>query len=807
VNNVRNITFGDGTAITDGSGPDLIATSSVSAPYNDTMAAEGYSVQDIGAPATTSLTSFDPDTSLWSIIAAGAGIGGASDQFNFASTSVTGSATYFAKVTSLSAANTGALAGVMFRDSSDTAAAAFADAVVTPTGGVIFQWRNANGGTTGSTTVTGIAAPIWLEVVRSGNSFSAFYSSDGTTWTQIGTAETIAMSSTALVGLAVSSSNVSATSTAGFSNVSGPTTSAPAAASSTSVNGSSTNLSVAGADSTGTSSLTYTWSATGPANVTYTGNTNGTNAAKNITANFTAAGLYDFTVTITDADGLTTNALINVVVNQTPTNVTVSPSTVSLGANATQVFTATATDQFGAAMAPLPIFAWSVASGVGTINSSFGLYTAPATAGSATIKATAGFVSGTATISIGPTVATAAEASPNPVTGTTTALSALGSENGSDTGLTYTWSDTGPAGVTYSGNTNGTNAAKNLTANFTQAGSYNFSVTIADSGGLFTTSSVAVTVQQTPTGVIVTPSNVTVAVGAQQQFAATATDQFGNAISSPTFTWGINGSGNSINSAGLATLGSTAGVYTVTATLGSASNTAGITTTAAPVVSAFTVNDGSVQRAMVDSLTVTFSQPVTLASGAISLNLLSQTGGDSTPITNFNLNSPDGGTTWVLTFTDPSYIGGSLPDGAYEVIVSAAGVTNGQTQNMTADQDFTFWRLYGDFEGNGTVNGDDFTKLVGLLGTQTNSSDWYVDYDSAGVIGGDAFTALVSRLGKSISVPSQPSVELLAAAPAPAATNETVTSGVVNTSAIVAKIGPISATKPTLPKPSSRHHR
>jgi hypothetical protein len=746
----------------------------VPTPYRDTIVAEGYTDRDLGAPATAGTTLFNPDTSLWSIIAGGAGIGGASDQFNFASTSVTGNATYFAKVTSLSTANAGATAGVMFRDSSDTATAAFADAVVTPTGGVMFQWRTANGGTTGSTTVTGITAPTFVEVVRSGSSFSAFYSSDGVTWNQIGSAETITMSSPALVGLAVSSSNNASTSTATFSNLSGPTTSTPAAASSTSVNGNSTNLSVVGADSLGTTGLTYTWSATGPAAVTYSGNTNGTNAAKNITANFTAAGLYDFIVTIADSDGLTTNALINVLVNQVPTTITVNPSTASLGANATTVFKATATDQFGAPMAPLPVFAWSLVSGVGSINSSFGLYTAPATAGAATIKATAGSASGTATITIGPAVATPAAATPSPVTGTFTALTVLGSENGTDSGLTYTWAATGPAGVTYTGTTNGSNAAKNITANFTQAGSYSFTVTITDSGGLFVTSAVAVTVQQTPTGVIVTPSSVTVAPGGSQQFSATATDQFGNAISSPTFNWSITGTGNSIDGTGLAALGSTPGTYTVTATLGGASNTASITASGvAPIVSAFQVNDGSVQRSMVDSLTVTFNEPVTLSAGAITLNLLSQTGGSSTPITNFNLNSPDGGTTWVLTFTDPSYIGSSLPDGAYEVSASASGVTS-QGLNMAANQNFTFYRLYGDFEGTGSVNGDDFTQLVGLLGTQTNASDSYADFDGNGVISGTDFTAFVTRLGTSISIPSLPSVVLLAAAP-PVTTVPTIT--------------------------------
>jgi hypothetical protein len=93
---------------------------------------------------------------------------------------------------------------------------------------------------------------------------------------------------------------------------------------------------------------------------------------------------------------------------------------------------------------------------------------------------------------------------------------------------------------------------------------------------------------------------------------------------------------------------------------------------------------------------------------------------------------------------------------------------------MAANQNFTFYRLYGDFEGTGSVNGDDFTQLVGLLGTQTNASDSYADFDGNGVISGTDFTAFVTRLGTSISIPSLPSVVLLAAAP-PVTTVPTIT--------------------------------
>ena len=102
-------------------------------------------------------------------------------------------------------------------------------------------------------------------------------------------------------------------------------------------------------------------------------------------------------------------------------------------------------------------------------------------------------------LNLSPTVAAAASASPSPVSGTSTALSALGADDGGESNLTYTWATTGlpPAPVAFSAN--GTNAAKVTTATFARAGAYNFLVTITDADGLSITSSVAVTVNQTLT--------------------------------------------------------------------------------------------------------------------------------------------------------------------------------------------------------------------------------------------------------------------------------------------------------------------
>jgi len=180
-----------------------------------------------------------------------------------------------------------------------------------------------------------------------------------------------------------------------------------------------------------------------------------------------------------------------------------------------------------------------------------------------------------------PTVATAAAASPNPVTGTTTSLSVLGADDGGEANLTYTWATVGtpPAAVAFSAN--GTNTAKNTSATFSQAGTYTLQVTVKDQPGLTATSSVGVTVAQTLTSVVVSPASASVAPLATQPFVATARDQFATALASqPAFTWSVSG-GGTIDANGLfpaeATVG---GPYTVTAQSGAVS---GITTVSVAV--------------------------------------------------------------------------------------------------------------------------------------------------------------------------------------------------------------------------------
>ena len=147
------------------------------------------------------------------------------------------------------------------------------------------------------------------------------------------------------------------------------------------------------------------------------------------------------------------------------------------------------------------------------------------------------------TVNTAPTLAQAISVNNNaPITGRTASLSVLGNDDGGEAKLVYTWSVTAaPAGGTATFNMNGTNAAKNATATFTKAGTYQVSVKIADTSGLYATGVKSFIVSSTltsiglstSTGQAVSPSAALALAGTSQALVAQGLDQFGYAVSAP----------------------------------------------------------------------------------------------------------------------------------------------------------------------------------------------------------------------------------------------------------------------------------
>ena len=161
----------------------------------------------------------DKGNNAFTMSAGGTDIWDVGDQFRFAYKQLSGNGSITMRVDSIGNTNVWAKAGPMIRENLDTGAknAYFA---VTPGSGVSFQWRATASGASANGQTTGLVAPYWVRITRTGNNFKAERSADGKTWTQQGTDAAILMTTNVYIGIAVTSHDAAQTTTAELSNVS-----------------------------------------------------------------------------------------------------------------------------------------------------------------------------------------------------------------------------------------------------------------------------------------------------------------------------------------------------------------------------------------------------------------------------------------------------------------------------------------------------------------------------------------------------------------------------------------------------------
>jgi regulation of enolase protein 1 (concanavalin A-like superfamily) len=190
------------------------ATSGTTPPSGGTLPAP-WSSRDIGSVSAPGSASYS--NGLFTVKGAGTWIWDTADSFHYVSQPVSGDVQIIAHVTSLQNTSTFAKAGVMLRESlSPNAANVVLD--VRPNGAIEFMTRSASGATTTFLGTANQPPPAWLKLTRSGTTVTAAVSSNGSTWTTVGST-TLNIASSALVGLVVCSSS-SALSTATFDGVS-----------------------------------------------------------------------------------------------------------------------------------------------------------------------------------------------------------------------------------------------------------------------------------------------------------------------------------------------------------------------------------------------------------------------------------------------------------------------------------------------------------------------------------------------------------------------------------------------------------
>ena len=272
-----------------------------------------------------------------------------SDSFHFVYQPLAGDGTIVARVVSVQGSSA-AQVGLMVRETQNPGANHVFLFDYVPS--ILLTERTSTGSSSTYSSVGSATPPNWLKLVRSGNVFTMYGSTNGTSWTQLGASQTVAMAQNVYIGLAVSNRNTSSLATATFDNVS-LTTPAPASPNfflSTSL---SSMTMTQGTSSTNTLTITpqfgfngnVSLSASGlPTGVTASFNptTTATTSTLSLTAASTAA-VGTFPLTITGTSGsLTNTATIFLIVNpQGSFTISVAPTglTVPQGSSGTSTIT------------------------------------------------------------------------------------------------------------------------------------------------------------------------------------------------------------------------------------------------------------------------------------------------------------------------------------------------------------------------------------------------------------------------------------------------------------------------------------
>ncbi len=238
----------------------------------------------------------------YTLVAAGSGLSssGTSDGFHFLAAPVSGN--FDVRVRVVSKLNPGGdnscRLGLMAR-ASLAPDALYAATFYRGDGSHSWQYRTTTGAAPGSSSgSTAYTLPRWLRLVRSGNTFTAYHSADGSSWSQRGSAQTVALPAEALLGLALTSAETDTASTAVFDQLTVPlaTHIGPLVDAGPSLSGASP-LALAGtaSDDSGVAPLVSWHRVSGPGNVLFS---NGNSLSTG--ADFSAGGSYVLRLTADD---------------------------------------------------------------------------------------------------------------------------------------------------------------------------------------------------------------------------------------------------------------------------------------------------------------------------------------------------------------------------------------------------------------------------------------------------------------------------------------------------------------------------
>jgi regulation of enolase protein 1 (concanavalin A-like superfamily) len=190
----------------------------IEAPQSGSLPA-GWSSQDIGEVSAAGSASFDGG--MFTVSGSGADVWGTADELHFAHMTMNGDFTITARVVTVQNVSRWTKAGLMIRESlAPNARHGFAIATPSTERGTVFQYRDAEGGVSGSVAGPAFAPPIWLKLVKRDRTITSYYRHATTDpWERLQYQVYSGFADAVEVGLAVSSHVDGQLATATFSDV------------------------------------------------------------------------------------------------------------------------------------------------------------------------------------------------------------------------------------------------------------------------------------------------------------------------------------------------------------------------------------------------------------------------------------------------------------------------------------------------------------------------------------------------------------------------------------------------------------
>jgi hypothetical protein len=174
---------------------------------DEVVVAHTFTSSDIGGPSPAGRTTVVTAGQAYDVSAGGAQIGGSSDHFRFVYTSITGDFDVKVRIAAFDATDAWAKAGLMVRSGLAANSPEFFAFAQAGSGMDGIVARTTTGATATQATGGSPRYPnAWLRIRRVGNTFTAYYGTNGASWTALGAAKTFTgMASTVYLGLAINS--------------------------------------------------------------------------------------------------------------------------------------------------------------------------------------------------------------------------------------------------------------------------------------------------------------------------------------------------------------------------------------------------------------------------------------------------------------------------------------------------------------------------------------------------------------------------------------------------------------------------